>query len=144
MAENVNKSVKQATTPEMPVKKKVNLEYLRDKDREPVKGIFHFHEVPGGKLSFPYKAYKGDKVITYELTDGAITTIPLGLARHLNKDCWYPVHEHRLDESGRPSEVIGKKVKRCSFESLEFVDIGDIGITGESIITEPGIIRQSA
>jgi len=122
-------------------KKKVNLKYQRDKDREPVKGIFRFYEVPGGCLSFVYRAYKEDPVERFDLIDGQIYTIPLGVARHLNKNCWYPIHVHRQDESGKPSMQIGRKIARCAFQSLEFVDIDDITATGESTIIESVTLR---
>ena len=68
--------------------KKHSLKYLRDKDREKVKGIFRYHEVPGGNFSFSYRAYKEDQVENFSLNDGEVYTIPLGVARHLNKNCW--------------------------------------------------------
>jgi len=107
-------------------KVKVNLTYQRDKDREKVRGIFRFHEVPGGSMSFMFKAYKEDQLERYDMLDGEVYTIPLGVAKHLNNDCWYPVHAYTTDENGRPSMKIGQKVKRCSFQSLEFVDIEDL------------------
>jgi hypothetical protein len=116
-------------------KPKSNLKYQHDKDREMVKGIFRFHEVPGGSMSFVYKAYKEDPVERFDMIDGGIYTIPLGVARHLNKNVWYPVHAYCVDESGKPEMKIGQKVRRCSFQSLEFVDIDDLSPVGESIIT---------
>ena len=107
-------------------KVKVNLTYQRDKDREKVRGIFRFHEVPGGSMSFMFKAYKEDQLERYDMVDGEVYTIPLGVAKHLNNDCWYPVHAYTTDENGRSSMKIGQKVKRCSFQSLEFVDIEDL------------------
>lgn len=107
-------------------KVKVNLTYQRDKDREKVRGIFRFHEVPGGSMSFMFKAYKEDQLERYDMLDGEVYSIPLGVAKHLNNDCWYPVHAYTTDENGRPSMKIGQKVKRCSFQSLEFVDIEDL------------------
>lgn len=107
-------------------KVKVNLTYQRDKDREKVRGIFRFHEVPGGSMSFMFKAYKEDQLERYDMLDGEVYTIPLGVAKHLNNDCWYPVHMYTTDENGRSSMKIGQKVKRCSFQSLEFVDIEDL------------------
>lgn len=98
----------------------------QEKDREPVKGIFRFHEVPGGKMGFSYKAYKGDKVERYDLVDGQIYTIPLGVAKHLNKNVYYPIHAHTVDDNGVPVARIGQKVRRCSFQSLEFVDIEEM------------------
>lgn len=111
---------------EKPKYGKGNWTWLRDKYREKVKGKFIFHEIPGGTMRFPYKEFKGDKLERYSLTDGEIYTLPLGVARHLNKNCWYPLHEYLLDEAGKPSIQIGKRVRRCSFQSLEFVDIEDL------------------
>ena len=118
-------------------KKSVNLKYQRDKDREPVKGIFRFYEVPGGTLSFVYRAYKEDPVERFDLVDGQIHTIPLGVARHLNKNGKYPVHAYRQDEKGNPAMIIGKKVARFAFQSLEFIDIDDMSSTGETTIIDP-------
>ena len=71
------------------IKKKPNLKYQRDKDREKVKGIFRFFECPGSELSFVYKAYKEDDVEDdvekFTLIDGEIYTLPLGVAKHLIK-----------------------------------------------------------
>ena len=117
-------------------KEKPNYEYLRDKDREIVKGIFHFYEVPGGSIEFSFKVYKGDHVQNYKFTDGEICSIPLGVAKHLNKSGKYPVHAHAVDKDGNPTMKIGTKVARYSFQSLEFVDMDDFGIhAGKEIIT---------
>jgi hypothetical protein len=110
--------------------KKPNLKYERDKDREKVRGIFRFHEVPGGTMQFVFRKYKEDPVESFTLVDGQVYTLPLGVAKHLNKNCWYPVHAHALDESGATSVKIGQKVRRASFQSLEFVDIDDVSPVG--------------
>lgn len=117
---------------------KKNLRYMRDKDREKVKGIFRFYEVPGGSMSFVYKEYKEDDVERYDLVDGQVYTLPLGVAKHLNKRGNYPVYEHVPGEAnvktggynhsmtggGALSGMkVGRKVQRCGFQSLEFVDI---------------------
>lgn len=129
---------------------KPSARYLRDKDRELVKGIFRFHEVPGGTLSFSIKIHKDDKVENYTLVDGEIYTLPLGVAKHLNKNCWYPMYGHLQGgesgvQTGLPSALYGssgqnmkitQKIKRCSFQSLEFVDIEDISPVGSIITAE--------
>jgi hypothetical protein len=116
-------------------KPKPNLKFMRDKDREMVKGKFIFHEVPGGTMSFVFRAYKEDEVERFDLVDGQIYTLPLGVAKHLNKNCWYPVHAYIQDEDGKVSQRIGQKVRRCSFQSLEFVDIEDLTpVGGEGIL----------
>ena len=46
---------------EKPVKKdKKSLEFQRQRDSVLVKGRFKFYESPGGKIKFPFKAYKKD------------------------------------------------------------------------------------
>ena len=94
----------------------------REKDHKMVKGIFRCYEPRGGSVTFSFKKYKGDEVLKYTLVDGDIYTIPLMVAKHLNQDCFYPVHSHVLDANGNPSVEVGKKVQRCSFDSLEFQD----------------------
>jgi hypothetical protein len=102
------------------------IKYMRDKDREMVKGIFKFYEVPGGCMKFSYKAYKEDPVEDFELYDGQVYTIPLGVAKHLNKNGWYPIHAYAQNEQGRPVARIGQKVHRFGFHSIEFTDIEDL------------------
>ena len=58
-------------------KKKPNLRYQRDKDRELVTGIFQYHELRGGELKFRIKLYKEDPIEKFELTDGKVYKLPL-------------------------------------------------------------------
>lgn len=122
--------------------KKVSHKVMRDKEREKVKGIFRFHECPGGTMSFVYQAYKEDQTERYDLTDGEVYTIPLGVARHLNKNCWYPVHEYALDDNGKSLMRIGTKVRRCSFQSLEFVDTADLTPVGKPELVTVESVNQ--
>ena len=100
--------------------------FQRDKDQEPVKGIFRFYEVAGGCLSFVFKAWKEDQVENYTLNDGAVYTLPLGVAKHLNKNGWYPIHAYSKDESGINLMKVGQRVRRFGFQSLEFVDVEEL------------------
>lgn len=104
---------------------KYNLKYMRDKMREPVRGIFKFDEAPGQTLHFNYREFREDPIEQYSLKDGSVCTLPLGVAKHINKNMWYSVHEHCQDEYGQPNTRIGHRVQRASFQSLEFVDIDD-------------------
>ncbi len=108
---------------------------MRDKDAEMVRGIFHFYEVPGGLLEFVYKAYKGDDVEKYSLEDGKVYSVPRGVARHLNKSGWYPVHTYAQNEAGVAVAKIGQKVARYGFSSLEFFDSDDLIPEGKPLIT---------
>lgn len=124
-----------------PVKKvEKSLRFQRDKDREPVRGIFRFYEVPGGRLDFVFKQYKEDQVEKFSLIDNEIKTLPLGVAKHLNKNGWYPeyafnaatgtsggmvsndLHGHSAASDMR----ISRKVRRFGFQSLEFVDVDEL------------------
>ncbi len=96
---------------------------MKKKDHKIVKGIFRCYEPQGGSMTFSFKKYKGDEVLKYTMVDGNVYDIPLMVARHLNQNCYYPRHSHVLDANGTPSVEVGKKVNRCSFESLEFQDL---------------------
>jgi len=108
-----------------PVKKRLTdqeVEYMRQKDREMVRGIFRFFEVPGGTMAFSFRKYKGDEVESYSMNDGEIYTVPRGVAHHLSNNCWYPESQHKMDDWGRVVAQVSKKKRRCSFEPLDFLD----------------------
>lgn len=113
---------------------KAKLKRMRDKDREMVKGIFRYYELPGGILDFVFHKYAEDPIEKFSLQDGGICTIPLGVAKHLNKNGFYPVHSHRQEEDGRTSTQIGKKVRRFGFQSLDFIDEADFDDQSNIII----------
>ena len=121
---------------------------MRDKDREKVKGIFRFYEVPGGGISFVYRAYKGDPIERYDLIDGQVYTLPLGVAKHLNKNGWYPQYEYVSGDtsmlaanpvqgfgSTMQNMRVGKKVRRFGFQSLEFVDVEELSTPDKEVIS---------
>lgn len=99
------------------------LRKIREKDNKVVKGVFRCFEPRGGSITFVFKKHKGDSVLKYTMVDGETYDIPLMVAKHLNQGCSYPIHSHVLDANGNPSVEVGKKVQRCSFESLEFQDL---------------------
>ena len=114
-----------ATTPK-PTRTTLNMQ--RDKDREPVKGVFKYHENQGGVLKFSIKLHKEDNVETFELVDGGIYTLPRGVATHLNKNTFYPVYEHSRvvkEASGIPELNVKQKIFRTGFYPLDFVDVGE-------------------
>ena len=121
--------------------KKNNLKQQRDKDRENVKGIFRFYEVPGGSMSFVFKKYKEDPTERFDLIDGQVYTLPLGVAKHLNKNGWYPIHSYQMDEEGKHTMKVGQKVRRFGFQSLEFIDIDELSQVGTPIVTVEKINR---
>ena len=110
-----------------------NYEFQRKQDQTPVRGKFIYHEVPGGRMDFPYRKFKGEDIVTYHMVDGEILTVPLGVAKHLNANCWYPAYDFKSDEAGRPTCKVSSKVRRCSFQSLEFIDVEGVAPIGSAI-----------
>lgn len=94
-----------------------------EQDMETVRGVFRYYEVPGASFKFRFRKYDGP-VEKYEFQDGEVYDIPRCVAEHLNKSCWYPVHEYQKDESGVPTARVGKRVNRVGFHSLDFMDEG--------------------
>lgn len=103
------------------------LEAARIADGKLVRGIFRFHEVPGGRLDFPFLKYPGDEVKKFSMKDGEVYEVPLGVAKHLNTNCWYPLYgysdkaHNNIQESALMS--VKEKIRRCSFQSLDFVEM---------------------
>jgi hypothetical protein len=110
-----------------------NLRYKRDKDREMVRGKFIYHEVPGGQLDFSIRLYKGDPIENYSLKDGEVVNLPLGVAKHLNQNVWYPAYSYENDANGRPQAKVSQRIRRCSFQSLEFIDVEGIAPVGSTL-----------
>lgn len=105
---------------------KAALEIQRLKDREIVKGIFRFHEVPNGRMEFVFKKYKKDPVEKFILNDGQVYSVPLGVAKHLNTNVSYPIYSHTIvNEQGVSELVVKERIRRCSFQGLEFIDMGE-------------------
>lgn len=117
---------------------------MRDRDAELVSGIFKNLENPSsnggrGSVVFSYKYYPNDENVVYELYDGERYTLPRGVARHLNNNCYYrqyqqlsgefgeagvPVQQG-IDTSGRQrtnTMQMAKKIHRYAFHSLEYMD----------------------
>lgn len=116
-----------------------DLKIQREKDRQMVRGRFMFHEVPGGTTSFPFRKYKGDPIENWTFHDGDVYTIPLGVAKHLNANCWYPIHAYSQGEKGATEVRIGQKVRRYSFQSLEFTDVEGVPQVGSAVNTQSSL-----
>ncbi len=105
----------------------------RDKHRKMVRGKFIYHEVPNGHMAFPFREFPGDLIETYRMDDGEIYTVPLGVAKHLNTNCWYPSYDFKDDGKGSKSVRISQKIRRCSFQSLEFLEVEGVNPIGSPL-----------
>ena len=114
---------------------------MKDRDAEMVTGIFKNLENPAtaggrGSVMFGYKAYPGEAFTMYELCDGERYSLPRGVARHLNNNCFYREYQHLPGEYGTQgirngvadgrlkanSMQMSKKIHRYAFHSLEYMD----------------------
>lgn len=108
-------------------KRAIEADMRRDweNDSQMVKGIFRYNECPNGSLSFNFLKYKWDESKSYTLKDGEVYELPLMVAKHLNSNCSYPSYNYKNDINGRPVVTLSEKIRRTSFQGLEFVDQRD-------------------
>jgi hypothetical protein len=124
---------------------KVDIEYMRRKDREPVTGVFQNHEQPGGFMSFSFYKYKGDPIEIFSFWDGETKTIPRMVANHINSNMRTPVfaymqgekgtHEVHTDFAGNMNCKVSGWKARCSFNRFDFDDL-DEGADTDLVIVE--------
>ena len=124
------------TTPKVGKPPKKNWEMERQRDAKMVRGRFEYHESPGSEFFFTYHAYEGEPVKDYLLRDQEVTTLPYGVAKHLN-NIGYPVHAYEQDAEGKNVMKIGKFNKRCSFVPLDFMPEDDFGSAPRLYTAEP-------
>jgi len=85
------------------------------------------------------------------MVDGEVYSVPLGVARHLNMNCWYPQYDFLPGDNsvqvGKPVrgfaghvQKITKKVHRCAFSSLEFLDIEDLPQPNSAVVTVENVL----
>lgn len=106
-------------------KKKLDpkIEAMREEESRMVTGTFRCMEPIGGSVSLSYRKYPGEQVKSYNFEDGKTYTIPLGLARHLNSNCAWPVHKYAVDpQTERPKPEVGKWIHRFMFQSNDYFD----------------------
>lgn len=101
--------------------KETNYEELRQEDARPIRGIFRSLIPVGGSVNFYFRKWKGDPVEKYELRDGETYTLPKAVVKHLQENCWEPMHAFSMDENNRQSiNKLGKKIKRFTFEPTDY------------------------
>jgi len=94
----------------------------KQKDKiEMVTGIFKNLEIEGSPIKFSFsqgKRFKGKPAEVYELKDGEKYTIPLDVARHLNR-CSYFASVHEVDEKGNYLRTKKELVDRYMFRRID-------------------------
>lgn len=98
---------------------------LREKESKLVKGKFVWRECPGGTLEFHYKAFSGDPVKTYHLTDGFEYELPIGVIKHLVNNCQVEETTNKvklLDPYSREPMYEKKLIPRFAFITSEYFE----------------------
>ena len=111
----------------MPIeKRKKYFEWMRQRGKEKVKGIFRNFESPGNYLEFPFKKWPNDGTQTVHVMDGEKYEIERDIEEHLNTNCWYPQYEHLpggkfINVPGeQPTNMrVGRKVRRFAFQVID-------------------------
>lgn len=95
-------------------------------ESEYVRGIFRNYENPGAGVDFFFRSnYLSRHIQKWELQDGILYEIPRAVARHINENCRYPVHEFRTDANGNRHQHVSRHVNRFGFNSMENADISE-------------------
>ena len=112
---------KSKRTEEEKKKASEQIEKARKEDAQLVKGVFKNLECPGGDLQFAYHAYKGEPTRVYHMIDGKEYEIPLGVAKHINRQCKYKKSKYLVDKDGNRMIADDKPVERYQFVSTDFM-----------------------
>lgn len=96
------------------------VEKAHKEDSKVVNGIFKNHESPGGDVIFSIRLYKGDPIRTYNLVDGETYDLPLGVAKHINRQCRYKKHKWLVDKNGEKMMGADNPTERYSFVSNDY------------------------
>ena len=100
---------------------KEKLDAMYKEESKLVKGIFKNLECKGGSAQFAWRKYPQEEIQLWNMEDEKSYEIPLGLARHINNDCFIPTHKYLVNEDGDRIVGIGLKNSRYQFLSTEYM-----------------------
>jgi hypothetical protein len=102
-----------------------------EEDAAIVEGRFEFKEITnpkeakGATVTFHYRKYPSEPVVTYTIKHNEVRQLPLGVAKHINGElgaCKYSIHKHVMDKQGVPKiDMAGESVHRMGFHSTKFL-----------------------
>lgn len=117
----INIGIKKKLTDTQRQENAARLKAAMKEDSKLVKGIFKNIEAPGGDLEFSYRAYRDEPIRVYYFKDGETYEIPLGVAKHINRQCTYKKSKFLIDKDGK--QIIGadKPIQRYQFISTEYM-----------------------
>jgi len=100
-----------------------NLNCFKKEHEKMVTGVFRNVQHPGQHVRFTVRLYKDQPVKTYHFQDGLMYTIPLSVAKHINRNCHYPIYDQSIitDETGRAMPRVKQMINRFHFSSSELM-----------------------
>ena len=116
----INKRATLTSDQKKDAKAKMDAQYAEESKL--VSGIFKNLECKGASVQFLWKKFPQDNIQCFTLEDGQKYEIPLGLAKHINNDCFMPKHSYLIDPAtNKPVVGIGSKDHRYQFLSTQFM-----------------------
>jgi hypothetical protein len=107
------------------------IEYEHDEYSEIVTGTIINHEQPGNPVEFWFRGNGCPDITKFEFADNAYVKMQVGVAEHLNKNCWINKDKDGINEVGKPVIVMGSQVRRYTFYPSGYfgpVDLKPVGV----------------
>ncbi len=99
---------------------KDSIEAMTPETDRMVTGIFKNIECPGQPGTVTMRLYKGMQPFHKTMRDGEQCTIPLSVAREINRSCKYKRDKHLLDENGNYDKIADIPIDKYAFISTNF------------------------
>ena len=109
-------------------------EYILDEYSEIVTGTIVNHEQPGNPVEFWFRGNGCPDITKFEFADNSYVRMPVGVAEHINKNCWIGKDRDGVNEVGKAIIEIGRKVRRYSFIPSGYFGSIDLKPIGEAML----------
>lgn len=113
-----------------------DLKWESDRLAEKVSGVIRNNESPGNPIEFWFRGPGCPNTTKFSYKDNEQISIPIGVAKHINKSCYVAVDQYKLDKDGKPSVDVGKLMRRFSFFPFGYVDLEDLSEVGIPMVAE--------
>ena len=102
---------------------KDSIEAMTPETDRMVTGIFKNMECPGQPGTVTMRLYKGMQPFHQTMLDGKQYTIPLSVAREINRSCKYKRDKHLLDENGNYDKISDIPIDKYAFVTMDFQSV---------------------
>ena len=113
---------------------KEEVEYILDEYSEMVTGTIINHEQPGNPIEFWFRGNGCPDITQFEFADNSYVKLQVGVAEHINKNCWIGKDRDGVNEDGKAIIEVGRKVRRYSFIPSGYFGSVDLRPVGEAML----------